>query len=152
MTMSEKSGLPPCAAWVSPYLTVKDPSASIEFYERAFGFSTRGSMPGPDGKIVHAGMNWNDGVIMFGAEAAFGGTCRAPVTSGVESPIALYVYCDDVDALFARATEAGAQAVLPPQNQFWGDRMCRLIDPDGYAWCFATHVGKAACAEELVQV
>ncbi len=152
MTMSEKSGRPARAAWVSPYLAVKDPLATIAFYERAFGFSSRCAMPGPDGTIMHAEMTWNDGVIMFGAERAFDGACRSPATSGVESPVSLYVYCDDVNALFARATEAGAKAALPPQDQPWGDRMCRLIDPDGYAWYFATHVGKAARAEELAQV
>lgn len=26
----------------------------------------------------------------------------APITSGIESPVALYVYCDDVDKLFAQ--------------------------------------------------
>ncbi len=109
-------------------------------------------MPGPDGKIAHVEMTWNDGVIMFGAECASGGTCRAPVTTGTESPVSLYVYCDDVDALFSRATESGAKVAFPPNDQFWGDRICRLIDPDGYPWCFATHLAKVEPAEELVQV
>ncbi len=32
MKMSEKSGRPECAAWVTPYLTVKDAVAAIDFY------------------------------------------------------------------------------------------------------------------------
>jgi uncharacterized glyoxalase superfamily protein PhnB len=52
----------------------------------------------------------------------------------------LYVYCDDVDKFFARATAAGAKVVAPPTDMFWGDRMCRISDPDGYEWSFATNV------------
>ena len=63
------------------------------------------------------------------------------------SPVGLYVYCDDVDALFARATAAGAQAKVPPQDTFWGDRMCQLVDPDGHTWNFATHVGNGQIAQ-----
>ena len=34
----------------------------------------------------------------------------------------------------------GAKAVFPPQNMFWGDRICKLTDPDGHVWNFATNV------------
>ena len=43
-----------------------------------------------------------DAVVEILTEAA-GGNCRSPASSGVKSPVSLYVYCDDVDALFARA-------------------------------------------------
>ena len=52
----------------------------------------------------------------------------------------LYVYCEDVDALFARAVAAGAKAIKPPQDQFYGDRTCTVEDQDGYWWNFATNV------------
>ena len=50
------------------------------------------------------------------------------------------IYCDDVDALFARAKKAGAKPEREPQNEFWGDRMGTLIDPYGHVWMLATHV------------
>jgi uncharacterized glyoxalase superfamily protein PhnB len=77
-------------------------------------------------------------VIMFGPECS-ASPSKAPATTGVPSPVSLYVYCNDVDALFARATAAGAKAEQPPQDMFWGDRFCRLQDPDGHSWYFATH-------------
>jgi uncharacterized glyoxalase superfamily protein PhnB len=133
--------------WLTPSLTVRDAQAALDFYERAFGFQTKFTKDGPDGAIIHAEMTWNDGLVMLSPEGAFGGTTKAPATSGTSSPISLYLYCDDVEALFARAAEAGAGVVTPPMDTFWGDRMCRLTDPDGYSWAFATHVKKAEPAE-----
>jgi uncharacterized glyoxalase superfamily protein PhnB len=143
--MSQGSGRPENMPWVTPYLTVRDGATALGFYERAFGFKTRFAMPKSDGTIGHAEMSWDDGVVMLGPE----GDCpaRAPATSGTASPVQLYVYCDDVDALYDRAVAAGAQGDAPPTDMFWGDRMCRLTDPEGYTWCFATHVKKADWAE-----
>jgi len=44
-------------------------------------------------------------------------------------------------ALYKRATAAGAVSKSPPQEMFWGDRVCQLTDPDGHSWTFATNVG-----------
>ncbi len=39
---------------VSAMLTVSDIPAAVSFYQKAFGFTKRGIMNGPDGKAVHA--------------------------------------------------------------------------------------------------
>jgi uncharacterized glyoxalase superfamily protein PhnB len=136
--MPQRSPRPAETPWLSPYLTVKDADATIEFYQRAFGFKKRMSMPGPDGKTGHVEMLWKDSLIMFGPEGP-NTPCKTPLTLGVKSPIALYLYCEDVDALFARATAAGAKAVQAPENKFYGDRVCAVTDLDGYQWYFATN-------------
>lgn len=137
--MSKRAACPPGMSWLSPYLTVKDGNASLEFYTRAFGFEKKMTVPGPDGTIMHAEMVWRNNVFMFSPE---GPRCpsRCPATSGAASPIGIYVYCDDVDAMFARATAAGAKAMQPPQDMFYGDRVCQLEDPNGYSWWFATNI------------
>jgi PhnB protein len=143
MSMSKRSPCPPDYPWLIPYLVVKDGEAAIAFYEKAFGFAKRMAMPGKDGKAMHVEMTWRGSMIMFGSEAAAeagGWTHRSPATSGVASPVSAYVYCDDVDALFARAVAAGAKAIRPPQTMFYGDRVCTLEDPDHYWWSFATNV------------
>ena len=137
---SQRPARPEGMPWLSPYLTVRDASAAIAFYEKAFGFKTKNVMPGPDGKPGHVEMSWKDALIMLASEGAFGGTCKAPATSGALSPVTLYVYCDDVDALHAKATAAGAKTAFPPTTMFWGDRLCKLTDPDGHVWNFATNV------------
>jgi PhnB protein len=124
--------------WVSPYLTVKDAEAAIAFYTKAFGFDTRSVMPGPDGKPIHAELVHKDSLVMLGPECPQSNT-RSPLTLGGAS-ITLYVYVENVDALFERATAAGAAVISPPKDEFWGDRCCFLTDPEGHAWMFATHV------------
>src|SRR5437879_7955265 len=107
--MSKRSARPAGVPWLMPYLTVKDVDAALDFYQRAFGFEKRMAMPGPDGRTRHAEVGWKDALIMFSPEPEAGSECtgKAPATSGIESPVGLFLYCDDVDALYARATKAG---------------------------------------------
>ena len=142
--MSDRPARAPQMPWLSPYLVVKDADVALDFYQRAFGFKKKEAVPGPDGKTFHAEMTYNDAVIMFAPEGAGGGPWKAPVTLGVPSPVGLYVYCADVDALCARAKQAGASVEAEPQDMFWGDRTCRLRDPDGHQWSFATFRGQPA--------
>jgi PhnB protein len=137
--MAKRPGKPANTPWLSPALTVKDPDAAMAFYQKAFGFEKRMAVPGPDGRTMHVEMAWRDSMFMFGPEGGQN-KCQSPVTSGVRPAVSLYVYCDDVDGLFKRATAAGAKAETPPQDMFWGDRACTLIDPDGHIWYFATNV------------
>lgn len=140
--MSQRSPKPADMPWIIPYLTVRDPAVSLSFYEKAFGFESRpeSCMKDKDGKIMHAEIRFRDGVLMFGPECASGEQGKAPANSGVASPVTLYLYCDDVDALAERARSAGAQIITEPTTMFWGDRMCALTDPDGHRWSFATNV------------
>ena len=52
----------------------------------------------------------------------------------------LYVYTEDVDALYAQVIEAGAGDGFSPREMPWGDRVCLVFDPDGHAWNIATNV------------
>jgi PhnB protein len=63
----------------------------------------------------------------------------SPQTVGGTSTV-LHLYTEDVDALWARAVDAGAQVLHPLQDQFWGDRHGQLTDPFGHRWGLATHV------------
>ena len=139
--MSKRPPRPPGYSWLSPYLVVQDADAAIAFYEKAFGFVKRMTIPGTDGKTGHAEMLCQDATIMLGPVCSSSEwPHKPPVMSKIVSPISLYVYCEDVDALFARAVGAGAKQIKPPQDQFYGDRTCALEDPDGYCWHFATNV------------
>jgi uncharacterized glyoxalase superfamily protein PhnB len=140
--MSQQSGRAPDMPWMMAHLTVKDAGAASDFYQRAFGLEKRSELPGPDGKILHVELTWHDGLIMLGPECPTEPNRKAPASSGVPSPAGVYLYCPDVDALCDRARKAGAKVVQSPTDMFWGDRMCRLEDPDGHVWGFATHTGK----------
>lgn len=128
---------------VIPYLTVRDVLASLEFYEQAFGFKRGETISLPDGGLVQVVMRHAGGVaVKFSPEGAWSGSMRAPVTSNAENPIVLYVPCRKVDELAARARAAGATIASEPEDMFWGERIARIVDPDGYVWCFAAKVGK----------
>jgi uncharacterized glyoxalase superfamily protein PhnB len=135
-----KDGRPASMPWLSPYLIVGDAAKALDFYQRAFGFEKRYAVAAEDGCIKHAEMTYRDAVIMFAPECPEDPR-KSPAASKVGSPLSLYVYCDDVDALYARAVAAGARGAMAPQDAHWGDRFCQLVDPDGHVWCFATHLG-----------
>jgi catechol 2,3-dioxygenase-like lactoylglutathione lyase family enzyme len=50
---------------------------------------------------------------------------------------ALWIYADDVDAAAADLRAAGAEEVLAPTDQPWGERMCSFIGPNGHL----VHIG-----------
>jgi DNA gyrase inhibitor GyrI/uncharacterized glyoxalase superfamily protein PhnB len=122
-----------------PHLTVRDVNIAVQWYEQVFGMCCRLRIP--ENEPVHAELVWQDMVIML-AKAGEIGMPQAPVNSGVASPVGLYLYCEDVDAMHERAVKAGARIQMQLQDMFWGDRMFTLIDLEGHVWSFATKVGE----------
>jgi uncharacterized glyoxalase superfamily protein PhnB len=51
----------------------------------------------------------------------------------------IHLYVTDADALWARATGAGAKVLMPIADMFWGDRYGVLADKWGNKWSLATH-------------
>jgi uncharacterized glyoxalase superfamily protein PhnB len=41
--------------------------------------------------------------------------------------------------MHARAVGAGATEVWAPHSTEWGNYRCRVLDPEGFEWSFATH-------------
>ena len=123
---------------LSPYIMVQDVKKAAEFYKTAFHFEINELAPGDKEDVVHAELSYKNQLIMLGKQGAWGGTSKSPATSGVESPISLYLYTADVDAFYKHALQQHAESVIAPDDMFWGDRMCSLKDIDGYVWCFAT--------------
>jgi PhnB protein len=127
-----------------PYMTVKNAEASVEFYEKAFGFALS-SPPSRDekGQIQHAEMKFGEDIsIMFAPEGAWGSPRKTPNSLGVMPSLSLYVYCEDVDSFYKNAVANGAKSTMEPNDAFWGDRFCTLVDPDGHEWVFATNIGE----------
>jgi PhnB protein len=133
-----KSPVPDKFHTVTPQLVMSDASSALEWYKKALGAEIVYSAPGPGGKIMHAEMRIGDSTIMVNDEMGAGRSARA--LGG--SPVSLWIYVSDCDALFKQAVAAGA-TVPPgpmgqPSDQFWGDRCGALIDPEGYTWMIAT--------------
>ena len=127
---------------VIPYLYVRDAQKAMDFYKKAFGFEIMNTSQDESGEVAHVEMKRGDAVIMFAGEGKFGSTNKAPITLGVKASICIYVYCEDVDALYKQAIQNGAISIMEPNDTFWGDRMCQISDPDGHEWSFGTHLNK----------
>ena len=129
---------------VTPYLTVDDAAAAIDFYKRAFGAVEVTRMMMGD-KVGHAEIKIEGSYVMLSDEwpdmDKLSPKSRGGATAG------LMVYLDDVDAAFARAVEAGATVERPLEDQFYGDRSGSVRDPFGHSWNLATHVEDVTDAE-----
>lgn len=122
---------------VSAMLTVSDVAAAAAFYQKAFGFTKRGIMNGPDGKPIHAELTLRGTTLMLGPENAALGK-RSAKNVGA-SPASLFLYVEKVDQVVAKAVSLGATARGPVMDMFWGDRCGTVLDGDGYAWMVGTH-------------
>ncbi len=122
---------------VAPYLIVEDAARAIEFYKRVFGATEIMRLNGPDGSIAHAEIKVGTTPVMIADENLQWGT-RSPQTLG-GSPVVLHLYVEDVDAVAQRAVASGARLLIPVEDQFYGDRSGRLVDPFGHLWIVSTH-------------
>lgn len=130
---------------ISAMLTVSDIAAAVSFYQKAFGFSKRGIMKGPDGKPIHAELTLRGATLMLGPENPELGRRTAKSLGG--SPATLYFYVENVDKAVAKAIGLGATAQGPVMDMFWGDRCGTLVDPDGYLWMIGTHKSEPSAKE-----
>ena len=136
--MASVKAIPDEYPQVSPYLCVDGADAAIGFYTEVFGAKERGRMPAPGDKVGHAELQLGDSVIMLSDELPEMGQ-RSPKSVG-GTPVTISVYVEDVDAAFDRAIRAGARALRPVENQFYGDRAGQFEDPFGHRWSVASHV------------
>lgn len=136
---------------VTPNLSIKDAAAALEFYKKAFGATELMRLMQPDGRVGHAEIKIGEALIMIADEFP-----EMPELGGLRSPQALggtsvliHVYVEDVDSFASQAIAAGATALSPVKDQFYGNRNVRLGDPFGHVWMFATHKEDVSVEETL---
>jgi PhnB protein len=123
---------------VTVSIVVPKAAEAIDFYKTALGAIERDRMPAPDGRLLHAELEVGDSRLMLSDEFPEMGGAKSAVALG-GSPVAFHHYTTDADALFARLTAAGAKALMPLSDAFWGDRYGAVLDPAGFMWGVATH-------------
>src|SRR5262245_56285299 len=90
---------------VTPYIVSDDAKNIITFMQKAFGAELdHQPMKRPDGKIMHATMKIGSSRVMIADSSE-----RA-----IASPVMLYVYVPDVDAVYQSALAAGATSIMEP--------------------------------------
>jgi PhnB protein len=143
--MSTVKPIPDTSSPLIPMLVCRDVSAEIDFCKTAFGAVELGRRAGPDGGAAHALLTISGAMVIIEAEWPTLAS-RAPQPDG-SSPVVIYVYVDDVDAVVERAVAAGARILLAVKNQFWGDRTGRIVDPSGHVWTISTRVEETSSAQ-----
>ena len=121
-------------------LVCRDAASEIDFCKAAFGAIELARRSAPDGGVVHATLKIEEAMIMVHGEGP-NLASRAPQSDG-SSSVVIYVYVEDVDAATDRAVVAGARGLIPAANQFWGDRVGRIIDPAGHVWNVAARINE----------
>lgn len=117
---------------VYPVLRYRDAPAALEFLAKAFGLRST-AVHEEGGRIVHAQMAWDTGVVMLGSGSESGDGTFDPVRT------VLYLAVDDPDAHHDRAVAAGAEVVMELVDQPYGSREYAALDPEGNVWCFGTY-------------
>jgi len=125
---------------ITPYLLYEDCDAALEFLSRAFGFEEVLRYTSEAGHVNHAEMRRGDGVIYMGDP---GDDYRNPAKLGAAT-VLIGVPVEDVDALFERARDAGAEITEEPADQAYGERRFSARDPEGHAWHFSQPIRDVA--------
>ena len=112
------------------YLTVDGALKAAEFYTRAFGAEMVAALPADEqGRTCHVHLHVNGSSLMLSDAYPEHGHPLQPPQS-----FTLTLMVEDIDARYAHAVAAGATAVMPPAEMFWGDRYGQLRDPFGVVW------------------
>ena len=126
---------------VIPMLVCANAAAEISFCEAAFGARELSRRAHEDGSVTHATLGIGELLIMVHGETAHLAS-RAPQPDG-SSPVVIYLYLEGVDGVVERAVAAGARVLTPLADQFWGDRMARIVDPQGHVWNVASRAAES---------
>jgi PhnB protein len=125
---------------VTPYFTVKNAVAALDFYARAFGAEELLRLTDDDGRIGHAEIRIGKSVMMLSDEYPDFGALSPPTIGG--SPVKFHLQVENAERAVDRAVEAGATVLRPLSDQFYGLRSGMLADPFGHIWFIAAPIEK----------
>lgn len=142
-------GRPHVATTLTPFLAIRDAKAALEFYRDIFGARVT-DVTEFDGLVVHAGLDFGLGLLQIGEPSPQYGLMPAP--DGDEDCYSMGIYVSDVDAVTARAVEAGATVREEPSTFVSGDRYSSVRDPFGVRWSIMTRVEDLSEEESAARV
>jgi PhnB protein len=113
---------------VTPYLHASGSDKLIEFLKEAFTAEELGVYRSEDGTVLHAKIRIGESVIEMGESHG----------QWQPMPMGFHFHVPNTDAIYARALEAGAKALYPPEDKPYGERSAGVLDPAGNSWFIAT--------------
>ncbi|RFM33563.1 VOC family protein [Chitinophaga silvisoli] len=131
---------------VTPWIVSANTAAQIKFLEGAFNaVEIPGSrITNDEGIIIHAVVKIGTAMVMlFDSRKGWGPT-----------PALLNLYVEDVESTFEQAIALGATPVTKITQLWFGEKVCRVLDPLGNLWWICERVeemdfSKAATPEAI---
>jgi predicted enzyme related to lactoylglutathione lyase len=112
-------------------IVARDPQAVAAFYTKVFGWSVR-----TDNALGFR-------VVETGDDRGIDGGIWPSPPEG-HNLVQLFIQVEDIDAMIASATAAGAQVLFPKQHLPDGDAMAILLDPAGLSFGIYTPASRAS--------
>ena len=115
---------------IAPMLSVRRGAKAVEFYKAAFGASELFLLE--DGGSVVAQLSVGGAEFWVADESPEHFNFSPESLGGATTRMVMVVA--DPDAAFDRAVAAGGKVVVPVENQPYGWRVGRIVDPFGHHW------------------
>ncbi len=106
------------------YLVIADPEAELSFLKTVFDVHIKETLHDQEGRIKHAEVVFGDSMVMIGR------------TDKKENalPAMVHVYVADCDDRYQAALAAGAESIMAPSDQIYGDRSAGVRSQNGVSW------------------
>ena len=116
------------------FVTVTDPDKALAFYRDILGLELVMDVPNGDFRWITVGSKSQPGVQIVLSNYIQGSPDDQSYMAGLVAKGALnavHFRTDDLDGLFVKLAEAGAEIVSEPTSQPWGARDGAVRDPSG---------------------
>jgi PhnB protein len=123
---------------ITPHIVVSDAARGADWYRQILGAEERSRIEVPGGKLMQIELWFGDSAVMLADEFPELGVL-SPLSVGGTATV-LHLHTNDVNALWNRAVDAGAEVRQPLQDAFWGERYGQITDPFGHRWGLAQHL------------
>jgi PhnB protein len=123
---------------ITPHIVVSDAAKAADWYRQVLGAEERSRIEVSGGKLLQVELWFGDSAVMLADEFPELGVL-SPLSIGGTATV-LHLYTNDVDALWKRAVDTGAEVRQPLQDVFWGERYGQITDPFGHRWGLAQHL------------
>jgi uncharacterized glyoxalase superfamily protein PhnB len=108
---------------VFPILVTRDLEASLGFYRDLLGARVEYRFP-EDGAAVYVGLTLGTSRLGVGWDSG-------AAAEEVPQRTSIWAYADDCDRAVEMLRKAGIRVTSEPEDQPWGERVARVLDPDG---------------------
>ena len=123
---------------ITTHIVVRDAARAADWYVEVLGAEERSRLPVPGGKLMQVELAFGDSTVMLADEFPDMGVL-SPLSIGGTATV-LHLVVEDVDAVWQRAVDAGAEIRQPLSDVFWGERYGQIVDPFGHRWGLAQHL------------